>query len=256
MSINDQNSALQELESIPTKFRDSKIYFLLGKQYKSSNLKTNAINAFKQSLLLLPTSIETIEQLIILGVESGQIISVVDEAIRDKKNAVLFESGWLHTLIIALSSKRNSDYQRSVSHFQALNKLFPKNTYVLTQTIENEHDSENISNSLFFYKQLRRLNTILPIKKCEILGKVLFLNKEEVELNKLANEMLEINNNNNNNRVSKTNASCWMVAAMYSELKNDQDKTLLFIEKVFVYFVFKIYIVNYFNNNNNNYYFY
>ena len=79
--LNEITTAIMELETIPSKYRNLSIHLLMGKLYKISNRKKNAISSYKSALMLSPLAIEIIEKLIHLGVDNNDIISVVDASV-------------------------------------------------------------------------------------------------------------------------------------------------------------------------------
>ena len=79
--LNEMTTAIMELETIPSKYRNLSIHLLMGKLYKLSNRKKSAISSYKSALMLSPLAIEIIEKLIQLGVDSNEIISVVDASV-------------------------------------------------------------------------------------------------------------------------------------------------------------------------------
>ena len=79
--LNEITTAIMELETIPSKYRNLSIHLLMGKLYKISNRKKNAISSYKSALMLSPLAIEIIEKLIHLGVDNNEIISVVDASV-------------------------------------------------------------------------------------------------------------------------------------------------------------------------------
>jgi len=65
---------------------------LLGNLYKLSNRKKSAISSYKSALLISPLAIEIIEKLIHLGVNSNEIISVVDASVSSSSTTIASSS--------------------------------------------------------------------------------------------------------------------------------------------------------------------
>eukprot|EP01038_Epipyxis_sp_PR26KG_P011855 gene11855-15861_t len=219
--FSDPSTVLRDLELIPSKLRDVKTNYMLGDLYKTCNLKKHAITSYREALLQQPTSIEIIENLINLGVESSELIAIIDESLRDQSSSELFSIGWLHSLIIGLTNKRNCEYDKSLVNFSKLNSIFPKNGYILTQTASLLSDSQKLDQAMPFYRQIRRANNTI-VKGMDIFGLILLQKEDDSELNRLTNEVLDSNMHHQNG---------WMLAAMYCEVKGETDKALAFMEK-------------------------
>ena len=144
--LKDYSGALRELETVPKKRRTAEIHVLLARLNRRMSLSRQAIASYKEALLLMPTSIEIIEDLISLGVDGSEIMSVVDEAVRTTDKAYLqgclTASGWLATLVQGLVAKRNYENQKSLESFQQLSVKFPKNAYLLLHTGQAAFEAE------------------------------------------------------------------------------------------------------------------
>ena len=74
IELKDASEAIKLLEKIPVKFRNVKVCAAMGKLYTELGLKKNSAACFKQVLMMLPTSIEAVEQ---LGKHCNDFASVI-----------------------------------------------------------------------------------------------------------------------------------------------------------------------------------
>lgn len=219
------NDALRELESVPNKLRDVSFNICFGKLCRDVGMKRSAITALKDALLHAPSAIEVIEILVSLGVEAGEITAILDEAHRNAGDGAVFKSiGWLHSLVNALVLKRNFEHERSMGTFQKLLVACPKNPYLLANMAEvaaNDPEQQEAAVSLF--KQVRRIDGQLTVQRMDVFAKYLFRKEDEVELNRLAGELLE---------ACPVRAAGWLAAALYCGIKGEVEQATAFVEKV------------------------
>jgi tetratricopeptide (TPR) repeat protein len=84
VAMKDSPSALRELESIPSKYRDARINMMLGSLYQSLKAKNRAVGAYKSVISQSPFAIEAIDHLISLGVDVNEVTNILDEASYEK----------------------------------------------------------------------------------------------------------------------------------------------------------------------------
>ena len=221
LSIGDNSNALKELETVPSKLRDAKFHLCLGKLYKANNRKKDALMTFKEILKLIPSCIEAIEMLVSLGCDTTEITGILDDSIRDSSNQRIYEDGWLHTYTLALSHKRNCDYEKSETHFNKLLKVYPKNLTLLGHLGKVAVDAERNDDALILYKQIRRIEPGL-INGMEYYGQLLMNSMNIQELSKLGHDIMNLN---------QKSPVGWLLVAMYCESKGESEKAITFIEK-------------------------
>ena len=73
------------------------------------------------------------------------------------------------------------------------------------------------------YKQIRRQDVMVSCTGMEVLGRLLYEKEDVKELSRLTDEVLDM---------CPHLAVGWVLAAMYSALKEEPEKALTFIEKV------------------------
>eukprot|EP01041_Mallomonas_annulata_P006220 gene6220-12601_t len=222
IQLKDSSIALRELETIPQKYRDVRIHCTLGKLYKSNNLRRHAITSYKDALQQMPTAMEVIEALISLGVDSKEILALIDDIC--EKNPLyntLFAGGWLTNIINALSSRNRVEFRESEAAFKITLQDFPKNIYLLNYFGKIAIESEYFDDAQQIFRQIKTLDD-KNICGMDLYGQVLHYKEDSLALNRLASDLLNIDNKR---------PQGWIVAAMYSELKNDNEKSLVFIDK-------------------------
>jgi len=221
LAIGDNNNALKELETVPSKLRDAKFHLCLGKLYKANNRKKDALTTFKEILKQVPSCIEAIDMLVSLGCDTTEITGIIDDSIRDSPINKIYADGWLHTYTLALSHKRNCDYEKSETQFNKLLKVYPKNIILLGQLGRVAVDAERNEDALILYKQIRRIDSAL-INGMEYYGQLLMNSANSQELSKLASDVINLN---------QRSPIGWLLVAMYCETKGESDKAISFIEK-------------------------
>ena len=221
LAIGDSNSALKELETVPSKLRDAKFHLCLGKLYKANNRKKDALTTFKDILKIVPSCIEAIDILINLGCDATEITGIIDDSIRESSSQKLYADGWLHSYVVALSHKRNCDYEKSEAQFNKLLKVYPKNILLLGQLGRVAVDAERNEDALILYKQIRRIDPGL-INGMEYYGQLLMNIMNPQELSKLAHDIINLD---------QRSPIGWLIVAMYCETKGESEKAISFVEK-------------------------
>lgn len=219
--LRDFSTALNDLESIPAKFRDVKINILLGDLYKNANRRRNAIISYKDALIATPLAIEIIEKLVNLGVEASEITTTIEDASRYNETAQIFSNGWYHNLILALVNKRNLHNDKSIQDFQKLSIIYPKNSYILLNIADLSLEINRTENTLSLYRQVRKHDGHI-IYRMEDFGKLLYSIQDSQELCRLVDDLLES---------APHYPVGWLLAAMYASLKGDVENVVTFIDK-------------------------
>lgn len=161
-SMKDHISALQQLELIPIKLRNSKINVQLGYVYKLMKAHTQAISVYKEILREFPTSFETIEALIELGESPNDIISIINEANRNQNTELLFQNNtWMNEFITSLANKRNGEYDKLESKHTMLSQQFPNNRYLLSCKGIAAVELEHYDQAYAIYKSIRRCDSTI-----------------------------------------------------------------------------------------------
>ncbi len=229
--LRETASALRDLESIPAKYRDLPILLLMAQLYNDSNLRRHAVSAYKEALLQAPLSMEIIQQLINYNCDYQEIMEVIQESIKQSSSSssenhtastLLTNEKWLQSLILSLIQKKNYDTEKSYTNLLSLNVLFPKNPFVMSLIALNAMDAEQIENSIASFKRIRQMDATI-VDCMDIYAKQLFLKRDELELNRLANEVIE-------NHPIKPQG--YLIASWYCLLKGDTEHAASFVEKV------------------------
>ena len=222
IELKDFTTAIRELEAIPVQFRDLKTNMCMGKLYKNSNLKRHAISSFTLVVRETPSAVEVIEALVQLGMESSELLSLLDESCKSNSNALIYSDGWIQSIAVTLIQKRDYDHDKCGIKLQSLIKQYPNNMYLLLQMAKNSLNAENFDDSLKIFKQIRRIDP-LYIDYLDQYGLLLVQISDEIELNKLAHEILGLSNDK---------PIGWLLVAMYCDFKGDPEKAMQFVEKV------------------------
>jgi predicted Zn-dependent protease len=225
--LKDTASALRDLESIPAKYRDLAVLTLMGNLYNESNLKRHAVASFKEALMLSPLSTEIIQQLVSAGCESAEIIEAVNESMKANPELIpiITQEKWLPTFIMALYQKKNYDTEKSYTNLLTLNGFFPKNPLIMSLIALNAMDAEQSDNAIASFKKIRQMDSTV-VEYMDTYAKLLFQKKEELELNRLANDLIE------NNPLKPQG---YLIASWYCFLKNDPENAMSFVEKVEIF---------------------
>ena len=96
------------------------------------------------------------------------------------------------------------------------------NLYVLSEMAYVAFVSDKIDDAYVLYKTIRRINPLYTYQM-DYFGELLFYKRDETELNKLALDMLSLNNQS---------PVGWLILSLWSELKRETDKALAFVDKV------------------------
>jgi tetratricopeptide (TPR) repeat protein len=217
-------TALRELEAIPNKYRDLQSLLLMGSLYTESNLKRHAISAYKEALLLSPISIEIINQLIQFGCEFNEIMEVINESAEAHPEylPIISKEKWFSTLILMLIQKKHLDFDKTYSNLLTLNTLFPRNIFITSVIALTAIDADQSENALSGFRKIRQIDSTVS-DSMDIMAKLLYSKKEEVELSRLANEVI-VNN--------PTKPHGYLAASWLCALKNDHDNASAFVDKV------------------------
>jgi tetratricopeptide (TPR) repeat protein len=237
IELKDYTTAIRELEAIPALLRDLKINMCMGKLYKSANLKRHAISCFILVIREVPSAVEAIDALVSLGIESGELLTLLDESCRASADSALYADGWLHTLSTSLIMKRNYEHDKCEIKLSNLLTTYPKNLHLLVLLGKNALNGDNVDAAMSYFKQARRVDP-LAVDFMDQYGLLLAKTGEETELNKLAHELLGL---------SSEKPIGWLLVAMYCDLKRDSEKAMQFVEKVcFVLTFFLSFLPTYF----------
>jgi tetratricopeptide (TPR) repeat protein len=225
VALNDSTGAIQELETIPVKQKTTQVYMTLGRLYQSLKSKRSAINSFKAALALEPLALEVYEILTLLGVDSSELMPYVKNAMKKSENLTFQVEVWLPPLLKMLISRQLSDAETCVQECNRIESaLFPgaKPIFLLRVLAEVAAAANKPQEAMDLYRQIRRLDEHC-LDSMDDFGMLLYEGHHEAELNKLANELLAVDDKRDTG---------WLVAAMYCALKEETDKAKLLTDRV------------------------
>lgn len=222
LKMKDSSTALRELEVIPTRLRSPQINLCLGKLYRQSHLTKQAIVAYREVLKEAPLAIEAIEALAALGETAHETTGLVCDACRERPVEEVTSSGWLNDIINWHSNRRNCEFEKNDAAMRKLFVAFPRSVYLLTQLGCAAVDAGKYDDATIFYKQIRRLDN-LSMESMDRFALMLHTNGDVAELAQLASDAFQ----------ASTNVPVgWIIAALYTDLENQQEKSMGFLEKV------------------------
>ena len=225
LELNDSMVAMRALEQIPHRLRDVGINMMLGKLYKQSSHtphhKRQAIACYSKVVEQMPSAIEAFESLVSLGMETPDLLALIDTACRERPETSSHNNGWLHALVTSLIHKRNHEHDKCDVQLTKLLTLYPKNVYVLTALGCNAVSAEKFDDASVYFKQVRTIDAN-AIDHMDQYGLLLLRAGEDGELSKVANEVLS---------VSCDRPEGWMLLSMFCDLKGEIEKALQFADK-------------------------
>ena len=224
LELNDSMVAMRALELIPPRLRDVSINMMLGKLYKQSSQKRQAIACYAKVVEQMPSAIEAFESLVSLGMETPDLLALIDTACRERPDTSSHSDGWLHPLVTSLIHQRNHEHDKCDTQLTKLLALYPKNVYLLTALGCNAVSAEKFDDASLYFKQVRGIDGN-AIDHMDQYGLLLMRACDDGELNKLANEVLS---------VSCDRPEGWMLLSMFCDLKGEIEKALQFADKAIV----------------------
>ena len=228
MALNENSNAIQEIELIPMKQRTIQVHMTLGRLYQSSKLKRLAVNSFKAVLAAEPFASEVYELLISLGVDYSELMPFIKDGINRSTDggveAHLQGGVWLESLVKTLMARQLSDFEgclKECNHLKSV--MFPENSVYLLRVLGQVSSMTNKPNDACdYYRKVRKLDEAC-LDSMDDFGMLLYDGRQEAELNKLANELIAIDD---------TRETGWLVAAMYCALKDEADKAKQLVDRV------------------------
>lgn len=223
--LKDSSLALRQLENISALVsKPLHVNLLLGEIYTQMNKPSLAIEAYKNALLQSPMAIEIVEKLIDLGIPIGDLFASFEIATKSNKQLINFmnsENQWYLTLIQSIFQRRNYESELSSTTIQKISTSFPKNPYLTIQLTLSLIDNYQPDMAMNSYRSFRKLDTT-SIYRIDSMGKLLYDNKEEAELCRLTQDLLEN---------SPKRPEGWLLAAYYAALKQDHENVAGFLDK-------------------------
>ena len=237
--LKEYSNAASCLETIPPIMRTIEMLLLSARIYKANGLKKSQTNIQLEILKLIPCDLEIISELIHAHVSAVDVLNCIE----NKQHGPLNLEGMLYVLtsdelhqikliIHALNAKQLLIYSDCKLHFDKLIHMYPRNTFILKHAGECYVLCGKLQEAYAIFQQLRFIDPCY-VHHMDILGYIYYDMNNDYELNRLAMEVMNTIDYSNN-KYEETPPEGWILAAMLSSLKNDHDKTILFIEKVFI----------------------
>jgi len=237
----EYSAAQKELESVPHKFRTVHINLCLGQLYKASGLKRHSLASYKLAFEQMPFSIEIMESLVSLGMSEEELLEIIQKSelslggggevgvggvgrhtvANPSLGGVGGGDSWFASIGKALVSKRVDRHQECDHKFAKLLTVFPRNSYLLGQLACASYEAGLFTEAITIFKSSRRSDT-LTMDSMDVYGSALYIDRDITELNKLSHDLIAID---------PKRPEGWLCVAMYSHLKEDVEKALVFVDK-------------------------
>eukprot|EP01031_Cornospumella_fuschlensis_P038544 gene38544-46850_t len=224
-ALKDITGTLRTLESIPLRYRDLSSHTLLGGCYAELYLTNNAIQSYKEALLLSPLCIEIIEKLVDLGVEMKELMGLLQDAECDPAVVKCMSSGWMQNLVQSIYFKKATDYRKAFMACRDLNNVFPRNLYLLAHTADCSNSLVHDDNTLHIYKQMHKIDKYYAGSMDDFAYLLCQKEASEMELCSLASSLVE---------GAPHLPQTWVTAAYYCALKKDFENAVNYIDKALV----------------------
>lgn len=221
-SLKDNTGALKTLESIPVRYRDLAAHSMLGDCYAELNLTNNAIQSYKEAVLLSPLCIELIEKLIDLGVEMKELQGLLQDADGRPAVGACMSSGWLQNIVQSLYFKKSTEYRKAFTMYRDLNNMFPRNLYLLAHTADCSNALVHEDNTLQVYRHMHKLDKYFANSMDDFAFLLYQKEAAEMELCILASSLVD---------GAPHLPQTWVTAAYYCAFKKDYENALSYIDK-------------------------
>jgi len=224
--LGEKRLAIQMLDSIPSRFRTPAINMMLGRLNQQSEVERAAISAYKEVLKANPWAIEAVLALQELGANSPHAWEALDSLNLAQTwqgdQAGEPSAPWLTEALDANRQAEMHDHRGALEGYSQLSSQYPNNVQLMLSTAKSFMLLGNYEDAQKTYAAVR------TVDECNLDGMDLYASTiirgggDAEDLNSLARETMEIDNQR---------AEPWTTAALYSDLKGDKEKAVMFAEK-------------------------
>ncbi|CAM9332755.1 unnamed protein product [Pylaiella littoralis] len=218
----ESGAAIQALETILQFARTAEMSATLARVYETSGLKRNACSMYKRTLRENPMAVETIVPLLEMGVSADEVLGIIDTALRETPAGVtMSELPWLPLYVAGHADSCACRSKDALANFARLEHLYPNNLGALLQVAKAHVDLDQWDEALSAFKKARLVDDA-NVDFMDCYGVVMRQKNMPGGLNRLANELLS---------TDPRRAETWVVMALYSEVRGDKDKPIMFVDK-------------------------
>jgi len=215
MKLQDYRQALTTLENISPKQRTIKINMKLGKLYQKHGMERSAITCYKEVLRSSSIALEAACCLIRLGISVQEISSLLN-------NSNSTSPEWLLQYLKAYSFGITNKHTKALQIYKNLEiQTFRDNATLLCAMGESYYRCGDNSNSMISF-QKARLRDKLCFDKMDIYAQVLSNETEKKELEKLAQDLMGID---------QTKTESWVAMSLYCAATREETKAVYFAQK-------------------------
>ncbi|CAM9451125.1 unnamed protein product, partial [Hapterophycus canaliculatus] len=167
-------------------------------------------------------AVECIVPLLEMGVTGQEVLSIIDTALKETPGGVtMSELPWLPLYVMGHSDSCACRSKDALANFARLEHLYPTNLGALLQVAKAHMDLDQWDEALSAFKKARLVDDAnMDLMDCY--GVVMRQKTMPGGLNRLANELLS---------TDPMRAEAWVVMALYSEVRGDKDKAIIFVDK-------------------------
>ena len=261
VALDEVGAAINTLEAIPTQWRGARAHVALGKLYKNTGLKRNAIASFEAALAANPLCLEAIEPLAQLGATpkkdkgagatanananananagpttttpmdvEAQASSSAASAARDGGAAGGVPSAeavakwpWLEPLVLAHGAMHRHEYAAAIEHWGAVEQIggFPSNLHGLLRLAKAQMELEDLVDAQYSFNKARVADN-LNLDYMDHCAVLAKRRGQANDLNRLAHDLVSTN---------RKRPEAWIAVALYAETRGEKEKALTFVEK-------------------------
>eukprot|EP00041_Stephanoeca_diplocostata_P013167 m.227595 g.227595 ORF g.227595 m.227595 type:complete len:556 (-) comp19249_c0_seq1:203-1870(-) len=207
IGVGEERDALTVLSAIPVSQRTIEMTMAIGKLYSKFNVRTKAVECFKQVLQACPLALNVVLELVQLGEDMEPHFDMNLGLARDQIQ-------WLKTWARGHRAASKKNYSDAVNEFVAIKEKTPGSIsaavspHVLMHLADWQWKQGHLPGSRVAFEQARRAD-MLNMDKMDIYAHVLVAQGREADLNVLCAELM----GTDNRRVE-----AWLALARYYQL--------------------------------------
>ncbi|KAK6183743.1 hypothetical protein SNE40_002458 [Patella caerulea] len=186
--MEQDKEALNVLESINTKQRNSKVNLALAKLYLKDGRDRSAITCYKEVVREHPMALEAINGLLSLGMKSADVEALVMNSLPHGSNY-----DWLTVWIKGHSYLASKEYNYAVSTFKLMeSKLNLRDSVpILSAIAESKFYDGNYQQAMLVFQRIRSLDPYY-MKNMDLYAYILVRERSSKELQSLAHDLIAI----------------------------------------------------------------
>ena len=232
VALDEVGAAINTLEAIPAQWRGARAHVTLGRLYKNTGLKRNAIASFEAALAANPLCLEAVEPLAQLGATPRRDRGTRGGAAMDVDGAAAAAAPapeaaaawpWLEPFVLAHGAMHRHEYAHAIEHWGAVEQIggFPSNLHGLLRLAKAQMELEDLVDAQYSFNKARVADNLNLdyMDHCAVLAK---RRGQANDLNRLAHDLVSTN---------RKRPEAWIAVALYAETRGETEKALGFVEK-------------------------